>query len=474
MKNPIIIIIFLLISIQSLSQTKTLTAEYILTIDKSDPYKVLVKAEFNTEIDSLYIHPFCPNYDYPDGWATFIKSSNDDLDYIGNSTWLIKNKKRVEYVVDLSFVKEKWDAGNEQAGVFIDSSMFTVTRALFLFPDKGGKYRVTFELPNNYSVTTPWESLGNTSFFVDTKEELNNNTVVWGTHETKTIQKDNFILNFVLLDVEKHAGKMVDDVFTKVLNSYLEIFPRTPISTYLITVFYASQNDGEAYASSNAFTLKTSLSDQNKTVWANQFAHELFHFWNGRMINGPVRSKRQWFSEGFTEYFANLTLSRTNIITEEEFYRLTEKTIGLHYYFRNVQYPDVSLVMAGAEKSKYRFGVYNGGWSAAFVLDMIIREKYPDKTLSDFMNILFERYGLTGEDYVYEDLEKEFGKFIRDNNNSFFASYINGVEMLPIDVYLRKMGIIIDYTSYKGTGYLYNDQNASNEEIKLKKQWLSK
>ena len=291
---------------------------------------------------------------------------------------------------------------------------------------------------------------------------------LWGTHKVKAIQYNNFDLNIVLLDEDRQVKEMMEDIFTKVLEIYLDIFPNTPKSAYLITVFQADQNDGEAYDNSNAFTIKTALSDKNKSIWANLFAHELFHFWNGGMIYGADESKTQWFSEGFTEYFANLTLVRAGILSEEAFFRMIEKTIGLHYYFRYYQYPEVSLVAAGTKESKYRFGVYNGGWCAAFVMDIMLREKYPDKSLADFMNIIFEKYGLTKQNFLYEDLINEFTEFSGEDSSSFFSSYINGAKTLPIEKYLGKMGIVLDDTSYDGTAFLYYNQNASPEEIELR------
>lgn len=448
--------------------------EYFLTINKKEPYKVTVVVHFSEKIDTLSIHPACPNYDYPHGWSTFIKPISKNLTYIGDSKWHVTNKKKIIYEVDLSFVNKIWEVGNEQAGIYLGNSMFIVTRALFLIPSNHNEFKVTFDLPKEYSIAAPWTSISENSFLVNSLKELNNNTLVWGELKRESIKVNNFNLQFVLLGYEQSVRDIVRETFSAILKEYLEIFPNTPKSNYLITLFPFEQNDGEAYESSNAFTLKLPPTEQNKIIWVNQFAHELFHFWNGRMINGPERSKRQWFSEGFTEYFANLTLIRSGVINENQFYRLIEKTIGLYFYYINRQYPDVSLELAGSKKSKYRFGVYNGGWCAAFVMDMMIREKFPNKSLDDFMSTLFTKYGLTGEPYTLEDLVREFNRFIEAENDIYFKKYIYGLEVLPVEEYFKKMGISLDYTYYEGIAFLFDIVNSEKRQLLLKNQWLKK
>lgn len=447
-------------------------SEYVLTIDKENPYKVNVKVKFETKVDTLSMHPACQNYDYPKGWSTFVSPKSNNLTFIEKTKWMASNKKEIMYEVDLSFVSEQWEVGNEQAGIYIDNSIFVVTRALFLTSTSHEKFKVTFNLPDEYSIIAPWTSIGENVFLVDSKEELNNNTIVWGMVKSEKIIINGFNLEFVLLGYEQEVSEMVRETFHSILKEYLEIFPETPKSNYLITVFPYEQNDGEAYATSNAFTLKLKPTNQNKMIWANQFAHELFHFWNGRMINGPERNKRQWFSEGYTEYFANLTLVRAGVISENEFYRLIEKTIGLYFFYKNRQYPKVSLMEAGSKKGKYRFGVYNGGWCSAFVMDMIIREKTSERTLADFINQLFIKYGLGNHDYVFEDLEREFNKFLESEDNSFFRKYITGIEKLPVESFLNKIGIVLDYTSYEGTAFLFNNEASDYSQIKLRNKWL--
>ncbi len=73
----IIIIVLLTVSSFSLGQTvpsSSVTSEYIITVHKQNPLKLFVEAKLETKGDTLYMNPNCPNYDYPEGWSTFIKN----------------------------------------------------------------------------------------------------------------------------------------------------------------------------------------------------------------------------------------------------------------------------------------------------------------------------------------------------------------------------------------------------------------
>ena len=424
---------------------------------------VKVEAKFTSNIDTLSVDRGCPNYDYPEGWSTFISPISKGVYYIGDSKWLANNRRKVEYEVDLSFVNKKWDVGNEQAGIFIDESMYVVTRALFLTTDKDQKISVSFEIPKGYFVTTPWTTQDENQFIVHSIEELRNNSIVWGKAKPHAIITENFDLRIVLLGYDSKVNDLVKGAFQNVSQQYMAIFPGTPKSTYLITAFPAEQNDGEAYTTSHAFTLKAPIGEHTKPVWASLFAHELFHFWNG----GIIDCSEDWFSEGFTEYFANLALIQSGIISKNNFYRMIEKTIGLYYYFKEQETANTAI----ADADEYRFATYNGGWCIAFGMDMMIREKFPDRSLADYMNILFKKYGLHGKPIGLTDLKKEFADF-KGSDNDFFENYITGTKKLPVQRWMSEMGLILDYTSYEATAFIVEDPYQNKEQEHIRKKWL--
>ncbi len=168
----------------------------------------------------------------------------------------------------------------------------------------------------------------------------------------------------------------------------------------------------------------------------------------------------QWFNEGFTEYYTNLALLKTGIISEKEYWRKQEMQFGLYTYFRLYQYPEISLKEASANKSRYRFGVYNGGSIGAFVLDMMIQEKTTGtKSLDDVMRYMMENYGKKEELFTLKDLINAVYNVSGLDANTFFDKYITGKELLPFEEYLNKIGIEVEYVPYEAEAFIRKNNN---------------
>ena len=83
----------------------------------------------------------------PAGWATFIRNfevrdeSNRRLLFepkpkgVWESSDGFNGTVQLTYNVDLSFSKEKWPYGNEQAALFQNDALFVVSKALFVVAD---------------------------------------------------------------------------------------------------------------------------------------------------------------------------------------------------------------------------------------------------------------------------------------------------------------------------------------------------
>ena len=83
--------------------------------------------------------------------------------------------------------------------------------------------------------------------------------------------------------------------------------------------------------------LKNKLEENNKIIWANYMAHELFHYWNSDLMKAANYSDRQWFSEGTAEYYANLTTVRVGIIDENLFRSKMAKGVSIIPEFQRLE-----------------------------------------------------------------------------------------------------------------------------------------
>jgi predicted metalloprotease with PDZ domain len=185
-------------------------------------------------------------------------------------------------------------------------------------------------------------------------------------------------------------------------------------------------------------------------------AHELFHSWNGHALRAANNADLQWFSEGVTDYYATRTLARAGLIGESEFIRRTEHVLSRYLYFRSAPaFDGVTLRAAGARKGTHRLGVYDGGWTTGFCLDMQIRTTSGGgRSLDDVMRLLYERFGLTRTPVEYNDVVRSAAEATGSSWNGFFERYVEGNETLPVEECLAQAGYRGFGASYAGDYYV--------------------
>ncbi len=159
-------------------------------------------------------------------------------------------------------------------------------------------------------MTTPWESSNYHTFDIPNQELLIENSLEFGDYYYTELKQGAFDFRIALLGEAEESGELFSTALKKVASSYLKIFRNTPPAIYLITLFYALRMMVSHFIIVTLLLLKNKLEENNKIIWANYMAHELFHYWNSDLMKAANYSDRQWFSEGTAEYYANLTCSR--------------------------------------------------------------------------------------------------------------------------------------------------------------------
>lgn len=449
---------------------QNIASKYRISFNESNPLLASVEAEITVADGRIFMAPWGADH-LPNGWASFVKNllitdragKSVNFESKPNGAWQLGGASngaamRLSYQVDLSFTKTKWTYGNEQAGVFQDDALFVVSKALFVVSDAPSASEISFDVPPDWKVAAPWQTNGKNgrTFVALDKNDLINNSVVLGKPAEYVFEEGNFTFTLALLGRIREAKDLIAPALRKTLRSYVRVFDKTPPTKYLMTVFYADEADAEAFGKSAAFTERDRLTKDNLIRWGNTLAHEFFHSWNGHAIQGEDYASSQWFSEGFTEYYANLALVRERLIDEELFVRKMEKNLGLYFYFNaSPAFDGASLKEAGTKKGRYRIGVYNGGWAAAFCLDVMIRdETNGKKSLDDLMRLVYERFGLAAKKYRYEDLVRAMSEIAGRDMGDFFKKYVAGKDRLPVLDCLRRAGFEGYTQFYDGEIYI--------------------
>jgi len=407
----------------------------------------------------------------PDGWATFLR---DLRVRAGGQTIEVRPGARatewrlppglrgpisLDYRVTLEFADVPWPAGNEQAAARFADALYVVGRALFIETDLPGSRQVTFEVPPGWRVSAPWRPRDTAGLIFEASDgtDLTRNGLVIGTHASVRVSAGSLALELALPGEARAAAGLVEPALRRVARGYLELFPDTPPSPYLMTFFRAHVEDGEAFTRSAAFTTADSITAEGLIIWGNFLAHELFHFWNGQRIRGAApRSAWRWVAEGFTEYYANVTLAREAVIAQELFLKKAERHLGNYLYFMTAPaFPRISLAEAGVNTGANRFGVYDGGWAVAFCLDGLIRERSGDRaSLDDFMRALWRRFRSGEGDYTVASLDALADELAGASLGGFLTRYTTGLERLPVRGCLERVGLTGAFKGYAAEAFL--------------------
>jgi len=189
-------------------------------------------------------------------------------------------------------------------------------------------------------------------------------------------------------------------------------------------------------------------------------AHELFHSWNVKRIRPAAMwpydyhaeqyTPLLWWSEGVTDYYADLTNLRSGLWTAADFLGNAEQNVE---QIESAPEPWseedgseatwISEVFVNSSQLYYPKGSVTG-----LLLDISMRDATGNRHgLDDVMRALFTRYYRENQGFTTADLLSLLKEFGVPDAAGFYARYIRGREPLPYDSVLAKAGIAVHHDS---------------------------
>ena len=129
-------------------------------------------------------------------------------------------------------------------------------------------------------------------------------------------------------------------------------------------------------------------------IFANAFTHEFTHSWIGvdLVARNPNWEEMRWFTEGFTNYYAQRINYEVGITTERQFLSLLNTYIVNYYRSPYKNSTNKEYVDGFKFDNKMESLAYDKGAVFAFVLDGYIRNSSNNKyTIDDLMNALLTK-----------------------------------------------------------------------------------
>lgn len=199
-------------------------------------------------------------------------------------------------------------------------------------------------------------------------------------------------------------------------------------------------------------------------------SHELFHTWHVKRIKPQVYlkpdlsqetySEQLWIYEGFTSYYDDLSLLRSDIITTESYLELLGQGLTRLHRTQGRLCQTITQSSFEAWSKFYKqdenapnaiVSYYNKGAILAMCLDLKIRiESRGTYTLDSVMRFLWKHYGIglkgTPDNVIHTVLKEGLGLELDD----FLNSALYTTEELPAEELLAEFGVKAHYRPRNG------------------------
>ncbi|OLB66651.1 MAG: hypothetical protein AUI09_05600 [Gemmatimonadetes bacterium 13_2_20CM_2_66_5] len=251
------------------------------------------------------------------------------------------------------------------------------------------------------------------------------------------------------------------NMLRRISTTAIDIFGAAPYQDYTY-IFVGGRGGGLEHANSTTIGVKTEILARNPRGAQTVSAHEFFHAWNVKRIRpielGPfdyeheVRTVNLWWSEGVTDYYADVILARAGLNSPADFARRLATSI------ENLQGDPAHLMIAPERSSSTTWdapavnqGVtisyYLQGELLGFLLDLAIRDSTDNaKSLDDVMRYLLEHYaGAHG--FTRDQLLTAVRSATGCDFAEFWRLHVSGVTEIPWNNYLQAAGWRVAFTT---------------------------
>lgn len=245
-------------------------------------------------------------------------------------------------------------------------------------------------------------------------------------------------------------------------------FPKYDGGTYTFLADFLPYAFGDGMEHRNS-TVMSSTQDLHSAMQglSGTASHEFFHSWNVRRMRPRSlepfdfeqanMSGELWFAEGFTNYYGLLALERAGLSKMEEFVGAMGHGVdaALNSPGRKihsaVEMSELApFVDAAKSVDANNFGntfisYYTYGQALAFGLDLTIRQRFPGKSLDDWMKTVWREHPDIERPYTLDDLQTALAETTGDKGFAaqMFQAHIKGKEPIDYASLMNTAGLVL-------------------------------
>jgi len=387
-------------------------------------------------------------------------------DRADKDTWRVATARADHVVVDFDYSPDTIDLSIARTAQ--DFGQFLGTN-LFMF-EEGQLARaaeVRFRLPAGWQVTTALRGPASGSYRATDYHELADAMTFVGKYSLDSLQSDGKWIRIALwpsADYTPAVARNLRNGVAKMAPVQNRIMGEAPYDVY--TVFFnvvhgpigfggGLEHSFSQYDIMPAQAFADPVSGNLGDFMYPLLSHEFFHLWNVKRLrpaemwpydyHAEQYTPLLWWSEGVTDYYADLTNLRSGLWTPSQFF---DNAIA------NIQQVDEAPEPWSVEDGSEATWIhevyvntsqlyYPKGSLLGFLLDISIRDATDNAhNLDEVMRALYTRYYRQNKGFLTADLLSELRAAGMPDVDGFYRHYIDGRDSLPYEQVFAKAGLV--------------------------------
>ena len=387
-------------------------------------------------------------------------------DRFDKDTWRVTTGRSDRVTVEFDYLADTVDLSlariNGEFGQFLGTNLFLYEEGQLQRPAQ-----LRFALPAGWQVTTALAGSGTGPYSASDYHELVDAETFVGKYSLDSVQVDGKWIRIAVWPADAYtaavARNMRGDV-ERIAKTENGLMGGPPYENY--TVFFNVIREpinfgGGLEHSAAQFDIMPQGAFADAAGNFGDFmvplmSHEYFHLWNVKRIrpaemwpydyHGEQYTPLLWWSEGVTDYYADLTNVRSGLWTPEQFLNNAVKDMQEVESAPEPWSEEdgsaatwINEVFVNSSQLYYPKGALTG-----MLLDVSIRDATDNKSsLDDVMRALYTRFYQKHKGFGTADLLGLLREFGMPDADGFYQRYINGREPLPYESVLPKAAIAV-------------------------------
>ncbi len=385
----------------------------------------------------------------------------------------------------LSSVKVKYRFYSFEISVrtaFIDAThAFLATSNMFFYPEGGLNLPSTIHIipyKNWDKVSTSLDMVGNDPFTVKSPnyDILYDSPIEVGNQDVFGFKAAGVNYEVAMYGGGNYDKERLKKDMAQIIEVETAIFGENPNKRYVFIVHnYSKGGGGLEHLSSTVLGAARDGYAKESTYegFLGLVAHEHFHLWNVKRLRpialGPFDYDNEnyttnlWIAEGFTAYYDNLAVRRTQLFPVEHYLGALAADFNTIDNTPGTKVQPLAMASFDAWIKSYRpdentvntsISYYNKGAIVGMMMDLeIINATQGRQSLDDVMRYMYNEYYKTKKrGYTDAEFKQAVEKFAGKNMDEFYRKYINGVDKMDYDQYLGYAGYkaVDEYAGLEG------------------------